>query len=304
MTYIVTSAFRYIDIDAYAGISAYVEFLIKQGKKAVAYNTATLNESISKTVKTWNSGVAFRDMVELDNAKFVLIDVSDPKQFPSIINQDNIYEIIDHHPGYEAYWKNLIGKRACIEPVGSAVTLIYERWLSNFKTEQMSQANQRLLITAIIDNTLNFKSNNTNNRDIEAFKQLTKFAKLPKDWPQRYFKECQEQILSDLESALVNDSKVMNLDDYRGEICMGQLVLWEGRSLLGSVKQLDKILSSISKYWWLNVVSVSEGVSYFVARDIAVQTWLSDHLGLAFDGTLATANRMWLRKEIVLTKSI
>ena len=166
----------------------------------------------------------------------------------------------------------------------------------------MSQTNNRLLATAIIDNTLNFRSNITDNRDREAYKQLTKYAGLPENWPQRYFLECQEQILLDLENALINDSKVMMLDDYRGEICMGQLVLWEVGKLLDHIKLIDSTLSAISKNWWLNIVSVSEGVSYFVSTEITLQEWLSDHLGLTFEGALATADRTWLRKEIVLTK--
>lgn len=85
----------------------------------------------------------------------------------------------------------------------------------------------------------------------------------------------------------------MNLNEHRGETCMGQLVLWEVGRLPTNIKQTDGILGAISKIWWQNVVSVSKGVSYFTATDSTNQEWLNDHLGPTLEDALATADRAW-----------
>lgn len=52
---IVTSGAPYMDIDAYGGCVAYAELLRILGSHARAVSTAPLNESISKTVRSWQA---------------------------------------------------------------------------------------------------------------------------------------------------------------------------------------------------------------------------------------------------------
>jgi hypothetical protein len=49
----------------------------------------------------------------------------------------------------------------------------------------------------------------------------------------------------------------------------------------------------------MNLISIKDGCSYFVTDEPAVQQWLANLLGVKFDGNVAAANRMWLRKEIL-----
>ncbi len=51
--------------------------------------------------------------------------------------------------------------------------------------------------------------------------------------------------------------------------------------------------------WFMNLVSVNEGSSYFVCNDPTVQSWVANLLGVEFEGDVAKADRTWLRKEIV-----
>ena len=37
--------------------------------------------------------------------EFIIIDVSDKKIFDNIVKEDKIIEVIDHHTGFEEYWK-------------------------------------------------------------------------------------------------------------------------------------------------------------------------------------------------------
>jgi hypothetical protein len=49
----------------------------------------------------------------------------------------------------------------------------------------------------------------------------------------------------------------------------------------------------------VNLVSIKDNTSYLLAHDLSIQRFLKDILAVHFEGTKATANRMWLRKEIM-----
>lgn len=48
----------------------------------------------------------------------------------------------------------------------------------------------------------------------------------------------------------------------------------------------------------MNLISISEKRSYFVTDDPEMKAWLSSLLDVHFEGNVAKADRMWLRKEI------
>ena len=75
-----------------------------KGKEAKPVSSAKTNESIPSSLLKLNIG--------LDNYKpskedeFIIIDVSNKAFFDKFVNEDKIIEVIDHHVGYEEYWKN------------------------------------------------------------------------------------------------------------------------------------------------------------------------------------------------------
>lgn len=297
--HIVTSGSAYIDIDAYAGCVAYADLLKMQGKDALAVSTAPLNESISKTVRSWQAPILF-DYNSSKNDNFILIDVSDPEYFDKIVNIDNVSRVIDHHPGYEDYWQQKIGKFANIEFIGSACTLVYEHWVSAGLINKISPLSAKLLVCGILDNTLNFGAKVTTKRDITAHSELLKFANLKDDWTAQYFTECQESILQDVVSAIKNDTKILTFKSFNKQVCFGQLVVWDGKHVLQTHQPvLQSVLASINPNWFVNVVSVGEQKSYFYTNNTKVQKWLSSLLGVAFNNYIAIADRLWLRKEVI-----
>lgn len=296
---VVTSGSIYIDIDAYAGCIAYAELLNLQGEAALAASSATWNESITNTIRSWNAPLK-TDYLKDDNDTFILIDVSDPEHFDTFVNLKKIEEVIDHHPSFEAYWKDQIGDRAQIDFIGSAATLVSERWeraglLSSIKVETA-----RLLIAAILDNTLNFGAYVTTDRDRTAYNQLLKIADLPEDWTSKYFQECQASILSDVGSAIKNDSKLLKFTNLPAEIAVGQLVIWDAEQVLNNHQAtIKQAMDQKKPEWILNLVSVGESKSYFICQNDEIKKWAGDVLGVTFEGSLAIAGRLWLRKEII-----
>ena len=297
---VVTSGARYIDIDAYAGCVAYAELLQKLGQPAQAVGEAVLNESIPSIVREWQTDFKTA-YVPSGSDTFTLIDVSEPEYFETFVDHDRIDEIIDHHPGLEQYWHDRIGGRAAIEHVGAACTQVFERWEQAAVLGRMSETSARLLMCGILDNTLNFGAEITTGRDENAYEALGKIAGLPKDWPAKYFAACQAGIVYDLLQAVERDVKTMcRLKTFPGPLAVGQLAVWEGSELaLNSSDTFRRALSADRPLWLMNLISIEDGRSYFVTEVPAVRAWLTNLLGVRFDGNVAVADRMWLRKEIL-----
>lgn len=295
---VVTSGKGFMDIDAYGGCIAYAELLRVQGEEAVAVSTAPLNESIPPSVRAWNA--PFETAYSPGPADtFVLVDISDPGWFEEIVRPDKIVEIIDHHLDFRGYWQARPAVKADIEFIGAACTKVYERWKAAGLLEGLSVTSARLLVCGILDNTLNFKAKITTERDRTAYDDLMSRDDLPADWTAQYFSECQEGIEVDLPRAVQNDLKdfrhMPELPDY-----VGQLVIWDaGKILKTRTAEIAAVLGAQSQDWTINIVSIHEGCSYFMAHDPIVQAKLSPLLGLHFKHGIAKANRLWLRKEII-----
>lgn len=293
---IITSGSAFIDIDAYGGMKAYAELRNLGGKPAIAASSAPLNESITPTICSW--GAILEDYKPSDTNTFTLVDVSDPKFFDPIVRDDDVVGIIDHHTGFESYWRERLGDAANIEFVGAACTLVYERWQQAGKLQDMSSLSARLLICGILDNTLNFRAGVTTSRDIEAHDQLMKRADLPKDWPAQYFADCQRSITADLETTLQNDTKTI-LDDLLLPASFGQVVIWNARELLEQRPLIAATMGAMQRDWAVNLVSIEEGTSYFLADNSQTQAKLANLLGITFTDGVAKTDHLWLRKEVL-----
>ncbi|HVQ43937.1 MAG TPA: DHH family phosphoesterase [Candidatus Saccharimonadia bacterium] len=296
---IVTAGSRYMDIDAYAGAIAYAELLQARGEQAQAVSTAVWNESISQTVRSWRAPLN-TTYTPNDTDMFTLIDISDPEHFDRFVDLARVDEVIDHHPGFEQYWQERIGDKAHIEFIGAACTLVYERWVAAGLADTMSETSAKLLVSGILDNTLNFKAHVTTERDRTAYRALVAHADIPDGWTAQYFTECQEAILADATTSIRNDSKILTFKTFPRPLGVGQLVVWDAAEVVSRHQAtIEQELAAMKPEWFVNVVSVNEGSSYFVCQDPAVQAWVSDLLGVKFEGDVARADRMWLRKEII-----
>lgn len=296
---IVTSGLKFLDIDAYAGCIAYAELLRLQGEDATAFSSAIMNESVPRTVRSWEVDFTTSYIHTADN-QFVLIDVSDPEYLEKHVTIENVVEVIDHHVGFEQYWHDRIGDKANIEFIGAACTQVYEKWVDAGLLPRMSETSARLLISGILDNTLNFKANVSTPRDEAAYDELCKIAHLPDDWTAHYFSECQESIFSDIAYALKNDTKYMKFENIEADaIAFGQLVIWSAEKATTEYRmEIEQAMATNSDNWFVNVVSIEEGRSYFLASGDIVENWASNVLGVQFSNHLASADRLWLRKEI------
>jgi inorganic pyrophosphatase len=294
---IVTSTRDSIDIDGLACVAAYAELLQKQGKEARGISTAVWNASVTPAVRAWGIPVASAVTVGPDD-HFTLVDVSHLNSLDPIVNTDQVSEIIDHHPGVEAFWKEKIGDRAQIEEVGAASTLVVEHWQTAGRLPEISRTCAGLLMCGILDNTLNFKATVTTARDRAAYAALKPLAKLPENLPEQYFNDCQTAILADVTQAIIDDTKVMTFAGWEGGIEFGQLVIWDAAAILEDPIPIQATLQNRNPTWCMNLVSLKDGTSYFICTHEPLKAWLGTLLDLTWNGDTADAGRLWLRKEI------
>lgn len=296
---VITGARPFIDIDAYGGILAYAELLQKQGIPAVAASSSVINGSVTPSILAWGAPLR-KDYKPGTDDTFTLIDVANPDFLDTMVEITRVDEIIDHHPGYDDFWIAKLGDNANLEMVGAACTLVYERWAKSGKLSEMSQTSARTLVCGILDNTLNFGAKLTGQRDKDAYAALSPIANLAEDWVSSYFSECQADILKDLPMAINNDYKPTIMPGWNKPAAAGQLQIWDAAALLQNhLPEIKSVMRKSEMQWFMNIIAISEGKSYFVSDDPVMQKWLSDVLGLKFEDDIATANRMWLRKEMV-----
>jgi inorganic pyrophosphatase/exopolyphosphatase len=294
---VVTSGSAYLDIDAYACAIAYAELLNRKGLAARAVSTAAPNASVPKTVRDWP--------ISLDNYRptagdeFVLVDVSDSIYFDPLVVLDQVVEVIDHHPGFEAFWAQRLGPAADIRRIGAAATQIFERWETSGLLSHISQHSAALLATAILDNTMNFSGRQVTDADVRAYQVLMRYAKLPTDWPQRYFLECQATIESDLAGALAADLKRMKPQTGLPEV-FAQMTVWDARTLIERHRSaITRWFAGQGEDWLLNGISISEGKSYLLIEPEASQKKLAAVLQVDCQGGLVVLERSLLRKELI-----
>lgn len=294
---VVTAGSAYLDIDAYACCIAYAELLNCQGVAARAVSGAPLNASIPERLKI--NGEALDDYVPTAQDEFVLVDISDHHHFDPIVVLDQVVEVIDHHPGYEHYWAQRLGCAADIRPVGAAATQVFQRWGAADLLPKISQQSAALLATAILDNTLNLTGKMTTALDVQAYESLARLARLPADWPAQYFSECQAAIESDLAAALAADLKQMKPETHLPQV-FAQMTVWDADALLQKHRPtINRWMAEQGDDWLLNVISIRDRKSCFLAPAELSQQKLNRLLLLDWQAGLAVRAPSMLRKELL-----
>ena len=295
---IVTAGSTYLDVDAYACAVALAELLELQGVRAYAYSTAPANYSVTPTLAKDSPILrALPDGLSEATARYIIVDVSDPEYVKDSVPLDRVTEVFDHHVGFESYWQERIGESARIEFIGAAATLIYREWRTYGMEGRMSPATARLLIAAILDNTLNLTSSNTTEEDRETFAALRRLAGVTPDWCAAYFTEVQNAVEQDLPHALLGDLKTLrNTEALPPRIA--QLCVWDADRIVRRLPEIRALLEGDGS-WLLNVIDLQENCSRFVCDDPLYQGKLETVFGVTFEAGVARSPVSYLRKQII-----
>ena len=292
---VLTVGKSYIDIDGYASSIAYRELLKLQGIEAKFVSNASLNYSITDSLKNNSFAIDKYNISSID--KFIVLDLSNPMFFPEFVKEDNIIEIIDHHPGYEEYWDNKLHEKSIIEKVGSVATIIVEKYEKLNLLDKINIDVAKLLMAAILDNTLNFTAEITTQRDKEAYKKLELKTK-EYNYDEIYFNECQKYIENNLEESIHNDIKIQKNSKKIPEV-LGQLTIWDTNILLKKIDVLRKIMESYNNDWILNIISLKDNKSYIICSNDKVKSMIENILDCYNKNDILVKDPAILRKEIM-----
>lgn len=282
----------YVDVDAYASIIAYTDLLNQRGKNAKTYIPIKPNYSVPKELRL--TKYENPDFILQPDDQAIILDVSVPEAINRLIPDNQILEIVDHHPGYEFYWRERIGDKAIIDPIGAVATSIFEWWGKCWDYHKMSPQIAKLLLAAILDNTLNFNAEITTQRDHLAAAKLAEIAQVKLgDFTAWYFSTVSRTVLTDLKTSILQDSKV------KFSTLFAQITLWDAKAILNRQAEIQEILSSKSSFWVINVICISERRNYILASNQQLAEYLTKLLNLKTDNSWLVSNQLYLRKEIL-----
>lgn len=290
---------NYADIDAYASILAYADLLSQRGKATQAYIPMAPNYSVPKELRLPNQENTTFDFQPDDEA--IILDVSIPEAINRLVPDNQILEIIDHHPGYEAYWQERIGNKAIIEKIGAVATSIFEWWGECWDYDKMSPHIAKLLLGAILDNTLNFTANTATERDRLAATKLAEIADTTlADYTTWYFSAVSNAIIADLSQALLNDCKPLKSPlDGTNTLGFGQLTLWTAKDITEQQEQIQKIMNANYTDWIVSVICISEQKNYILTSSASLDSYFTKLLDLKKQNQWLVSDHLYLRKEII-----
>lgn len=297
--FIITAGSTYLDIDAYACSIALAELINLKGGTAIAYSNAPCNYSVCNSLMEEDH---IQHSLPTDcsgeNAKYIIVDVSDPEYIKDSVPLDRVVEVYDHHVGFEDYWNSRIGDKSHIEFIGAAATLIYREWKKAGLQDKMTRSTALLLIAAILDNTLNLTSSNTTAEDIETFHELCRRENIGEEWCAGYFSEVQSNVEEDLRNALFNDLKaIQNKSVLPPRIA--QLCVWDVENIIRKLPEIRQWFSDNSDSWMINIIDIKQRCSYFVCDDNYHQWAIEKVFDVHFESGVAITSIPYLRKEII-----
>jgi len=286
------------DMDGTACAIAYAEFLNQTGTPAVAGLLGSPHEEAQYVTDRF--GITLPLIVDADNFdKVVLVDVSELFLLNGKVAADKVIEIIDHRLiGQLDDFKNA---KKQIELVGSAATLVAERFLQN--QIAMSRNSAILLLSAIVSNTLNFKGSVTTQRDKNVADELFKISELPRDYFRELFAAKSDLTGEKLKAALL--AEITSTRIIAGKrMVMPQLEIIGAEKLIADrLSEIISILQEIKNqdqldFIFLNLVDLENGRNYFVASDDNTKNLIEHMFGLHFVGDYVVRDGLILRKQI------
>ena len=296
---LITAGKTYADIDTLACCIGYSELLTLKGIEHQIVLPQVLNHSVTPLVKDLGWEINTQIPEDLENVGFVIVDVSEPSHFASFVDPEKVVEIYDHHFGFEEYWKTKENVKACIEPVGSCTTLIWEEYKKAGIEDQVSELVANLFSITTLSHTLDFKSTVTTERDIQAYKDLEDKVTLPSNWVEAHFREVEKELLEEPLKSLENDTKSLKMGEK--EFVIAQMELWDSRTFVEKeIKVIESFLkNSSSEFAFLTAPSISEGCNHLVTYSERMKDILEQSIGAKFEKHLGKTEKLFLRKEIV-----
>lgn len=159
------------DTDSVTAAIAYAELLKAGGEDAVPSMQGAMNPETETVLKRF--GVTAPEiMTDAAGKTVALVDHSDLNQAPDNLTADSVVAIVDHHKIGDVTTNNPIF--CCVKPVGCTGTVLKQLYDSEGFAVEPKIAG--LLLSAILSDTVNFKSPTCTDEDKKAVAELKEIA--------------------------------------------------------------------------------------------------------------------------------
>jgi manganese-dependent inorganic pyrophosphatase len=159
------------DTDSICAAIAYARYLNQKGEKAVAARSGELNEETKFILKKFKE----KSPKLLSSARgkaLVLVDHNEEPQNPDDIDEAEIVEVIDHH---KINFKSENPIYFHSEPIGATASIVAKLYLYD-KDAKLTKGTAGILLSAILSDTVIFRSPTTTEQDVEIAGRLAKIA--------------------------------------------------------------------------------------------------------------------------------
>lgn len=287
------------DTDSICSAIAFEHFKTELGENVKAMRLGEVNKETNYALSYFD--VQAPDFLEkvADEAAVILVDHNEFQQSVDNIGHAQILEVIDHHRIANFETSDPLYMR--VEPVGCTATIIKDMYEE--KNVSIPKHIAGLLLSAIISDSLLFKSPTCTDRDIEAAKALAKIAEVDVDTYGLDMLKAGADVSDQPVSAWISgDAKEFMMHDSSVEI--GQLNTVDPAEIY---KSIDEIKEEIQ------IIIENKGLSLFlfVVTDIlnndsevlAVGP-AKDKVESAFDVTLSSDDRAVLKGVVSRKKQV
>ena len=243
------------DSDAICTAIAYANLrnIIKPKEKAVAVRIGDVNEETKYALKYF--GVEAPEYVEnVSGRKIILVDHNERTQTADGFEEAKVLELIDHHR--IANFKTDEPLHARVEPYGCTSTIVCEMYQEKNVIPCKKMAG--MMLSAIISDTLLFKSPTCTEHDVEACKYLAKIACVDlKEYGMALLK-AGTNLSSKTEKEILNmDMKIFELD--KGRFGIAQVNTVNEEELLAKkavfINEIDKMLKDLNLEGFMFVIT-------------------------------------------------
>ena len=244
------------DTDSICSAITYQDFLAKQGIEARAFALGSLNNETKLILEKFNIETPEIISKLPKNSEVILVDHNEKKQTIDNSTDLDIVEVIDHH---KVDFKTDKPISILVRPLGSTCSIIAEKYFKENIDPDKKIAG--LLLSAIISDTLFFRSPTTTDKDKELADRLAGLAGIEdvEVWSLQMFNAKSDLGNISIEDLIRLDYKTFNFKD--GEYGIGVM---ETTNVDYGLDRKNEILEKLAE---LKEVDNLKGV-YFIIVDI------------------------------------
>jgi len=204
------------DTDTICSAIAYADLKSKLGHTVEAVRLGELNDETTFALEAFHTAPPrLVETVSNEVQKVILVDHNERQQSVSDINKVDILEVIDHHRISNFETNDPLYYRA--EPVGCTATILNKLYKEN--DIEISKPIAGLMLSAIISDSLLFKSPTCTDEDVTTTRELAQIADVdPESYGLDMLKAGANLDDKTIEELISLDAKEFSIGDYKIEI--------------------------------------------------------------------------------------